>query len=104
MTTATLCLHCHAPLPSTARRHAQFCSTAHRAAHFRASITAKRPRERFLKGVACDKAVESAVCVEIVPDKAWPGMFRLKRSDGTLSDMVNSTRAKDAFRHLAPSP
>src|SRR5262249_15993146 len=34
----------------------------------------------------------------IVPDAKWPGMYRLVRSDGTLSDMVNLTRAKDALR------
>src|SRR5262245_3900727 len=31
----------------------------------------------------------------IVPDAKWPGMYRL---NGTLSDMVNLTRAKDALR------
>jgi hypothetical protein len=33
----------------------------------------------------------------IVPDAKWPGMYRLVQSDGTLSDMVNLTRAKDAL-------
>jgi len=93
----TLCLHCRSPLPPTARRHAQFCSPAHRAAHFRASMAARMPRERFLRGVARDKTAAGAVYVEIVPDKAFSGMFRLKRTDGTLSDMVNLTRAKDGL-------
>jgi len=35
--------------------------------------------------------------VAIVPDERFPGMYRLKRSDGTLSDLVNLTRAKDAL-------
>jgi hypothetical protein len=34
----------------------------------------------------------------IVPDAKWPGMYRLVRPDGSLSDMVNLTRAKDALR------
>jgi hypothetical protein len=33
----------------------------------------------------------------IVPDSKWPGMFRLRLADGSLSDMVNLTRAKDAL-------
>jgi hypothetical protein len=36
--------------------------------------------------------------VSIVPDAAWPGMYRLQFPDGRLSDMVNLTRAKDALR------
>jgi hypothetical protein len=34
----------------------------------------------------------------IVPDSRWPNMFRLRYPDGSLSDMVNLTRAKDALR------
>jgi hypothetical protein len=33
----------------------------------------------------------------IVPDQKWPGMYRIRRRDGTLSDMVNLTRAKEAL-------
>jgi hypothetical protein len=29
----------------------------------------------------------------IVPDKTYPRMWRVVRSDGSLSDMVNRTRA-----------
>jgi hypothetical protein len=32
----------------------------------------------------------------IVPDKTWPGMWRVRMPDGHLTDMVNLTRAKDA--------
>ena len=32
----------------------------------------------------------------IVPDPDWPGMYRVQRPDGSLTDMVNLTRAKDA--------
>jgi hypothetical protein len=31
----------------------------------------------------------------IVPDKTYPGMWRVVRPDSSLSDMVNKTRAKD---------
>jgi hypothetical protein len=34
----------------------------------------------------------------IVPDEKWPGMFRIRRPDGTLSDMANLARIKDALR------
>jgi hypothetical protein len=34
----------------------------------------------------------------IGPDAVYPGMYRIRLSDGSLSDMVNSTRAKDAVR------
>ena len=32
----------------------------------------------------------------IVEDDRYPGMWRVRMSDGSLSDMVNRTRAKDA--------
>jgi hypothetical protein len=34
----------------------------------------------------------------IVPDAKWPGMYRLRLPDGSLSAMVNLTRARDALR------
>jgi hypothetical protein len=37
----------------------------------------------------------------IVPDKTYPGMWRAVRRDGSLSDMVNKTRAKDVAWGLA---
>jgi hypothetical protein len=36
--------------------------------------------------------------VSIEPDGRWPNMYRLRYPDGSLSDMVNLTRAKDALR------
>jgi hypothetical protein len=35
--------------------------------------------------------------VSIVPDAKWPDMYRLRFADGSLSDMINLTRAKDAL-------
>jgi hypothetical protein len=34
----------------------------------------------------------------IVPDEHWSGMYRIKRPDGSLSDMANLTRCRDALR------
>jgi hypothetical protein len=42
--------------------------------------------------------------VAIVPDTAFPGMYRLKRADGSSSDMVNLTRAKDALAQIRARP
>lgn len=39
--------------------------------------------------------------VEIVQDDRYPTMWRVKRPDGSLTDMVNITRARDAARGLA---
>src|SRR5262249_43199491 len=33
----------------------------------------------------------------IVPDHKWLGMYRVRQPDGSLSDMVNLARAKDAL-------
>jgi hypothetical protein len=33
---------------------------------------------------------------KVVADAKWSGMWRVQWPDGTLSDMVNLTRAKDA--------
>src|SRR5262249_9367779 len=39
----------------------------------------------------------------IVPDVKWPGMYRLRCPDGTLTDLINITRARDALTELAHS-
>jgi hypothetical protein len=33
----------------------------------------------------------------IVADPKWPRMYRIKRRDGSLTDMVSLTRAKEAL-------
>ena len=38
---------------------------------------------------------------EIVQDKTYPSMWRILHPDGSLSDMVNLTRAKDACAAMA---
>jgi hypothetical protein len=38
--------------------------------------------------------------VEIIPDAQWPGMWRVKRPDGSVTDMVNRSRARDAAKAI----
>jgi len=45
--------------------------------------------------------------VHVVPDKVWPGMWRIRHPNGRLSDMANLSWAKDgaiavAMRWLDP--
>lgn len=37
----------------------------------------------------------------IEPDKKWPGMWRVRMPDGTLSEMTNMTRAKDLITSMS---
>jgi hypothetical protein len=37
----------------------------------------------------------------VVPDSKYPNMWRVEREDGSLTDMVNLSRAKDAAVTLA---
>jgi len=97
------CHHCGEPLPATARRHARFCSPAHRAAYHRSSTADKSPRVRFPVASPLDKSA-SAGYVAIVPDERFSAMYRLKRTDDTLSDMVNLTRAEDALAAMQGRP
>jgi hypothetical protein len=39
---------------------------------------------------------EGKIVGRVVPDGDWPGMWRVIRQDGSLSDMANLTRARDA--------
>lgn len=41
------------------------------------------------------------VLATVKPDSAWPGLWRVHLSDGSVTDMVNLTRAKDAAVSLA---
>ena len=37
----------------------------------------------------------------VIPDTDWPAMYRVRRPDGSLTDMANLTRARDAARQFA---
>jgi len=56
------------------------------------------PDGEWLKG--CTMTNTKALA-HIVPDKTYRGMWRAVRPDGSLSDMVNKTRAKDVAWGLA---
>lgn len=43
---------------------------------------------------------DQSLMAEIVPDDRWPGMFRVRRPDSSLTDMVNRTRARDAAKSV----
>jgi len=106
------------------RSTARFCSPRCRVAAQRArdrgtpiGVAATRP------GVAADAVLSVTATVEmsegqkpqsvtlrrkppkldprIVPDAQWAGMYRIRRPDGTLTDMVNLTRAKEALVEMA---
>jgi hypothetical protein len=37
----------------------------------------------------------------VIPDSEWPSMYRIRRPDGSLTDMANLTRARDAAQCFA---
>jgi hypothetical protein len=37
----------------------------------------------------------------IESDLEWPAMYRIRRPHGTLTDMINLTRARDAAQYFA---
>jgi hypothetical protein len=99
MSAPRACEHCGGALPPSARRHARFCSPAHRRAAFRAhNPDRRRVRARFL-GAPDAKKPAPVAHVAIVPDAKWPGMYRIRRPD-SFTDMVNLTRARDALAEL----
>jgi len=113
------CLACGSPFKPQ-RSTARFCSS-------RCRVAAQRIRNRGTPirtamtrpGVAADAVLSVTAPVgmsggqnlqsvtlrrkaakldpRIVPDSKWPGMYRIKRPGGSLSDMANLTRARDAL-------
>jgi hypothetical protein len=43
------------------------------------------------------QVLRKPIRAELVPDAKYPGMWRVRWPDGSLSDIVNLTRAKDAL-------
>jgi hypothetical protein len=64
--------------------------------HTRVRVTDKPAR-------VAEKSTSRRLPPEVVPDANWPAMYCVRLPDGSLSDMVNLTRAKEANR-LASSP
>lgn len=50
--------------------------------------------ERY--GKSADQRLRTPRRPKVIPDAAYPGMWRVQWSDGRLSDMANLTRAQDA--------
>src|SRR5262245_53218142 len=117
--TRPTCDHCGQPF-TRKRRSARFCSDAHRLAAHRASLgrspdapespSGRSGGHETLKSDGQALTTQNTPVFEtlrtpklpkgIVADAQWPGMYQLVRLDGTLSDMVNLTRAKDALRGI----
>jgi hypothetical protein len=67
-----------------------------------ASVTRPRISQRFQYAATPQKTVSGPRSMPpgIVPDEHYPGMYRLRLPDGSLSDIVNLTRAKHALAAL----
>ena len=64
----------------------------------RRDLTWRRERDSTL--VLC-RAGSRAILAQIVSDRVYPSMWRVKMPAGKLSDMTNLTRAKDAAMSIA---
>jgi hypothetical protein len=64
-----------------------------------ASVTRPKISQRFQYSGTPKKTIlgPRSLPPGIVPDEHYRGMYRLRLPDGSLSDMVNLTRAKDAL-------
>jgi hypothetical protein len=115
----TTCRYCGQPFIAK-RTTAQYCSPGHRLAAHRGTLHSPQnapeshregrtaletlrdeaepiglPNTRF---ETLNPPTSRALPKGIVPDDTWPGMYRLRLPDGSLSDMVNLTRARDAAK------
>jgi hypothetical protein len=115
----SVCSHCGAEFKPL-RRSARFCGpTCRKAANRKlchANVTTDGPSEAArtsqngsrvhagrsgqINAATTAKLLSVTRGFAIVPDARWPGMYRIRRPDGTLTEMVNLTRAKDALRAL----
>jgi hypothetical protein len=119
----TTCSHCGAPFQPL-RRSARFCRptcrvAAHRKTGCNANSAAHTPAQpppasqngsRVHSARPEPKNVSAATkhlsvtqrhdAFASIPDARWPGMYRIRRPDGTLTDMVNLTRARDALAEV----
>jgi endogenous inhibitor of DNA gyrase (YacG/DUF329 family) len=114
------CSHCGAEFRPL-RRSARFCSSrcrliSHRSAAARTLPTATETASSAIGSVSRPVGLQNQVTAvsetlrtsrrrdaslprAIVPDDRWPGMYRVRRPDGSLTDMLNFTRARDALLH-----
>jgi hypothetical protein len=103
------CAHCgnvFKPL----RRSARFCGDRCRKRASRAdatvppvpagtflSVTGRRDIRANNKPIFVTLRQPASLSEGIVPDGNYPGMYRLRLPDGSLSDLVNLSRARDAL-------
>jgi hypothetical protein len=108
----SFCASCGASF-TPRRSSARFCSTRCRTAAHRSStaacnaITARRKARSAIKsapGIVATPRLSVTRNPRIVVDERWSGMYRLRLPDGSLSDMVNLTRARDALALLEGRP
>jgi hypothetical protein len=111
------CSHCGSKFEPQ-RRSARFCRPACRVAAHRQvgcnankaapSLTEAAPTvqnssrahpagSRPKSATAAPRDLSVTRAHAITPDGQWPGMYRIRQPDGSLSDMLNLTRAKDAL-------
>ena len=62
--------------------------------------TARRPRQQ-LQTFGGFTIVPKPEYPGVYRSPSWPKLYRVRRPDGSLTDMVNLTRARDAARHFA---
>jgi len=85
------------------RGNSSRCRTAaHRSSHVCNAARARRATRGALEpapGISATSrlSVTRNLGPRIVADEHWPGMYRVRLSDGSLSDMTNLTRARDAL-------
>jgi hypothetical protein len=112
----TACSHCGTEFRPQ-RRSARFCgSTCRVAAHRKTDCNANSAAEKATGAAntsqndlqvspARSEQINTPTITKplsvtgwrIIPDSKWPGMYRLRHADGTLSDMTNIARARDAL-------
>lgn len=67
------------------------------------AATARRKARSAIKsapGIVATRRLSVTRNPRIVVDERWSGMYRLRLPDGSLSDMVNLARARDALASL----
>jgi hypothetical protein len=104
----SFCASCGASF-TPRRSSARFCSTRCRTAAHRSSTaacnaaTARRKARSAIKsapGIVSTRRLSVTRNPRIVVDERWSGMYRLRLPDGSLSEMVNLARARDALASL----
>jgi hypothetical protein len=115
--TTAVCRHCGERFPLS-RRDTTYCSPRCKQAAYRARnrVTAPEWRGGVTGALKSPEGTPGGVFpfirnkpqkephkvggISIVPDDRWPGMYRIRKPDGSLTDIVNLARARDAIAQL----